>query len=185
MMVQDPECIGRDPNVGSDDMRITKVGQVLRHWVRKVQEKPRRGSGPGEAGGARKTEYIWPPGDKFGVCEEIRTGRLANQAVLDRDFRYGISVNKLFDYLAASKPLILAGRPVNNPVEEAHCGLTVPPRNPEALAEAIVQLYHMSPEEREAMGCRGWEYVEEHHDIRKLAERLEQVLLEVLFRPRR
>ncbi len=94
-------------------------------------------------------------------------------------YRYGISVNKLFDYLAAKRPLILAGNPANNPVEEAHCGLTVPPRDPEALAEAVIKLYQMPPEERAAMGRRGREYVEEHHNIVKLAERLEQLLREV------
>ena len=53
-------------------------------------------------------------------------------------YRYGISLNKLYDYLAAGKPLILVGNPANNPVKEVGCGLTVPPRNPEAVAEAIV-----------------------------------------------
>jgi glycosyltransferase involved in cell wall biosynthesis len=91
-------------------------------------------------------------------------------------YNYGISVNKLFDYLAASKPLILVGEPANNPVEEAHCGLTVPPENPQALAEAVIKLYQMSPEERAVMGKRGREYVEKHHDIRKLAAHLERVL---------
>jgi len=91
-------------------------------------------------------------------------------------YKYGISANKIFDYLAASKPLILAGMPANNPVEEACCGLTIPPGDPEALAEAVIQLYQMSPEERAEMGKRGREYVEKHHDIRKLAVRLEEVL---------
>ncbi|MGQ9511459.1 MAG: hypothetical protein ACUVS9_06115, partial [Thermaceae bacterium] len=79
-----------------------------------------------------------------------------------------------------SKPLILAGRPANNPVEEARCGLTVPPRNPQALADAVVTLYQMPKEERDAMGRRGREYVETHHDITKLAGRLEHVLSEVV-----
>lgn len=95
-------------------------------------------------------------------------------------YRYGISLNKLYDYLAAGKPLILAGNPVNNPVEESRCGLTVPPRSPDALAEAVIKLYQMPKEEREAMGRRGREYVEKYHDIRKLAERLEGILEEVL-----
>ncbi|GAG02217.1 unnamed protein product, partial [marine sediment metagenome] len=80
-------------------------------------------------------------------------------------YKYGISLNKLFDYLAAKKPLILAGNPVNNPVEEAHCGLTVPPRDPQALAVVVLELYQMPLEEREAMGRRGREYVEKHHAI--------------------
>ena len=91
-------------------------------------------------------------------------------------YDYGISVNKLFDYLAVGKPLILVGRPVNNPVEETHCGLTVPPRDPEALAEAAMKLFEMPPKEREAMGRRGREYVERRHDIRKLAAELENIL---------
>ena len=95
-------------------------------------------------------------------------------------YNYGISLNKLFDYLAASKPLILVGRPANNPVEEAYCGLAVPPQGPEALAEAVIQLYQMSPEERAEMGRRGREYVEKYHDIRKLAAQLESVLQSVL-----
>lgn len=59
-------------------------------------------------------------------------------------FRYGISSNKLFDYLAAGKAVIFSVNAPNNPVEEAHCGLTVPPRDPEALAKAVIQLSQMS-----------------------------------------
>jgi glycosyltransferase involved in cell wall biosynthesis len=99
-------------------------------------------------------------------------------------YNYGISVNKLFDYLAASKPLILVGEPANNPVEEAHCGLTVPPENPQALAEAVIKLYQMSPQERAEMGKRGREYVEKYHDIRKLAAQLENLLQSVLSEKR-
>jgi len=95
-------------------------------------------------------------------------------------YKYGISLNKLFDYLAASKALILAGNPVNNPVEEARCGFTVPPRDPQALADAVLELYQMPKEEREAMGRRGREYVEKHHAISVLADRVEHVLKEVV-----
>lgn len=98
-------------------------------------------------------------------------------------YRYGISLNKLFDYMAAAKPIVFAGAPANNPVKNAVCGLTVPPRDPQALADALVQLAQMSREEREAMGKRGRAYVEEHHDIRKLAEKLESVLSEVVHGP--
>ena len=87
-------------------------------------------------------------------------------------YRYGISLNKLYDYLAAGKPVILAGDPVNNPVKQAQCGLTVPPRNPEALVDAVIELSRMPKEEREAMGRRGREYVEKYHAIPVLADRL-------------
>lgn len=95
-------------------------------------------------------------------------------------YKYGISVNKLFDYLAASRPLLLAGNPADNPIEEASCGLTVPPRDPQALADAVITLYRMPKEEREAMGRRGRKYVEKYHDIVRLAEQLEVTLEKVI-----
>jgi glycosyltransferase involved in cell wall biosynthesis len=93
-----------------------------------------------------------------------------------RFFTSGGSLNKLPDYMAAGRPVIFTASAANNPVEEARCGLTVPPQNPQALAEAVIKLYQMSPEERAEMGKRGREYVEKHHDIRKLAAHLERVL---------
>ena len=93
-------------------------------------------------------------------------------------YRYGINLNKLFDYMAAGKPIVLAGNPANNPVGEAGCGLIVPPEDPKALAEAILRLYEMTEEEREAMGRRGRAYVEKHHAIPVLVEKLIRCLEE-------
>ncbi|MFC2040944.1 glycosyltransferase family 4 protein [Chloroflexota bacterium] len=90
--------------------------------------------------------------------------------------QYGVSTNKVCDYLASGRPIIFAGNPKKNPVEEARAGITVPPENPEALAEAITQLVAMKPEERIQMGKNGLEYVSKHHDIRVLADRLEGLL---------
>ena len=98
-------------------------------------------------------------------------------------YRWGISSNKLFDFMAAGKPIFSSAEAPLNPVKEARCGFTVPPRNPEALAEAVIKLYQMPPEERAEMGKRGREYVEKHHDIRKLAVRLEEVLQSVVSSP--
>ncbi|MBC7080574.1 MAG: glycosyltransferase family 4 protein [Methanothrix sp.] len=98
-------------------------------------------------------------------------------------FSYGGSILKLSEYMAVAKPIIFCVNAPHNPVEEARCGITVPPRQPEALANAILKLYQMSPEDRAAMGRRGRAYVEEHHDIRKLAERLEGVLVDVVHGP--
>ncbi|MGC9075047.1 MAG: glycosyltransferase family 4 protein, partial [Candidatus Bipolaricaulaceae bacterium] len=98
-------------------------------------------------------------------------------------YRWGISSNKLFDFMAAGKPIFSSAEAPSNPVEEARCGFTVPPRDPQALADAVIKLYQMPKEEREAMGRRGREYVEKHHDIRKLAEKLEKVLVETVQLP--
>jgi glycosyltransferase involved in cell wall biosynthesis len=94
-------------------------------------------------------------------------------------FRYGISSNKLFDYMITGKPVISSVEAPDNPIEKAHCGLTVPPRDPQALADAVIKLYEMPKEEREAMGRRGREYVEKYHAIPVLAHRLMQCLEEM------
>jgi glycosyltransferase involved in cell wall biosynthesis len=87
-------------------------------------------------------------------------------------FKYGISSNKLFDYLASGKPIIFSSNSINNPVEEAKAGITVPPDNPQALADAIIKLYKMSPEERRAMGLNGRKYVEKYHSLPVLVDKL-------------
>jgi glycosyltransferase involved in cell wall biosynthesis len=91
-------------------------------------------------------------------------------------FKYGISSNKLFDYLASRKPVLFACNAANNIVEEAKCGLAVSPGDPEALANAVIRLYHMSSGERREMGERGYSYVKRHHDYSMLARKLERVL---------
>ena len=95
-------------------------------------------------------------------------------------FRWGVSPNKLFDYMAASRPVIFSVNSPNNPVEEAQAGLTVPPEEPHALARAVKELLEMSPEERWQMGLRGREYVEKHHSFQRLADKLETVLENVV-----
>ncbi|MBC8275682.1 MAG: glycosyltransferase family 4 protein [Chloroflexi bacterium] len=87
-------------------------------------------------------------------------------------YKYGVSLNKLCDYLASGRPILFAGNASNNPVEEAKAGITVPPENPMALAQAITRLVAMKPVERIQMGKNGLEYVKKHHDIRVLADRL-------------
>jgi len=90
--------------------------------------------------------------------------------------RFGISANKMFDYMASAKPIITAIGASNNPIVEAKCGVDVEPENPEALAEALIQIYEMPEEKRRELGLNGRRYVEKYHDIRILADQLETIL---------
>jgi glycosyltransferase involved in cell wall biosynthesis len=92
-------------------------------------------------------------------------------------FRWGISPNKLFDYMAAARPVVTAVDASSNPVVEAGAGLAVPAADAAALAEAVKTLLALSPEERWEMGLRGRRYVEAHHDMARLAERFEACLV--------
>jgi glycosyltransferase involved in cell wall biosynthesis len=69
-------------------------------------------------------------------------------------YRYGISPNKLHKYMAATRPTVFAANSNNNPVMEASAGITVAPEDAEAVAQAIVDLATMSPEDRWKMSTR-------------------------------
>lgn len=189
--------------IGREDFRVMYLGahgqanalDVLIHAAKIVQDRGYReirfvlvGDGPEKPrliklarGLALENVEFREPVPKSAVPTILRTADATVFILHDIAlYKYGISLNKLFDYLAAKKPLILAGSPSNNLVEEARCGLTVPPRDPQALAEAIIQLYEMPKEERETMGRRGREYVEKHHAIPVLADKLGQVLKQVV-----
>jgi len=94
-------------------------------------------------------------------------------------YRFGISMNKLFDYLAAGRPIIMASNASNNPVAEAKAGLTVSAESPADLARAIMELVAMPHGERQRMGASGREFAARNHDFRQLTASLAQMLDEV------
>jgi glycosyltransferase involved in cell wall biosynthesis len=91
--------------------------------------------------------------------------------------KYGISLNKVCDYLASGRPTIFAGTPGYDPVQHAHAGISVLGEDPEALADGIQQLLALAPDERVHMGRNGQEYVARVHGLDVVAGRLESVLL--------
>jgi glycosyltransferase involved in cell wall biosynthesis len=98
-------------------------------------------------------------------------------------YRYGISPNKLHEYMAAARPTIFAGNSHNNPIAEAAAGTTVAPEDPRAIVAAIEALEAMPTDERWNMGLRARKYTEEQHDFAVLASRLERVLQSALVSP--
>ncbi|WAM34184.1 glycosyltransferase family 4 protein [Caldicellulosiruptor morganii] len=91
-------------------------------------------------------------------------------------YRFGISLNKLFDYLCAAKPIVFAGNVANDIVKDSGAGISCDAYDSKGFAEGIIKLYEMSEDERKRMGQKGREYVEKYHDIKKLADRLEQII---------
>ncbi|HEU4671548.1 MAG TPA: glycosyltransferase family 4 protein [Candidatus Limnocylindrales bacterium] len=91
-------------------------------------------------------------------------------------YRFGISPNKVFDYMAAGRPVLLASDAPCDPVTAAGAGLVVPPDDPAALAAAILDLRRSGPVERGRLGANGRRYVEREHSYDRLAERYLAVL---------
>lgn len=84
-------------------------------------------------------------------------------------FRFGISPNKLFDYMLASLPVVFAVSAGNDPVKEADCGYSVAPGDAKAVALAMQNISRLSETQRREMGDRGRSYVLKNHDYAALA----------------
>jgi glycosyltransferase involved in cell wall biosynthesis len=90
--------------------------------------------------------------------------------------RYGTSFNKVFDYMASGCPVLIAADAPDDPVTSAQAGMKIPPGDPSALADALTAMRNLPQAERKRLGGNGRRYVREHHDIRRLGERLGRAL---------
>jgi len=90
-------------------------------------------------------------------------------------YRFGIGPNKMLDYLMSARPIIHGVEAGNDPVAESGCGVSIPPENPAALADAIRDLSRVDRDARLAMGARGRQFALAHHDFRVLARRFMDV----------
>lgn len=87
-------------------------------------------------------------------------------------FQWGISPNKLADYMACARPVLFGVSCEENPVRESGCGIEFDPASPEDMARAVLRLSAMTPAERHDMGMRGREYAVRHNDIRAIMRRM-------------
>lgn len=91
-------------------------------------------------------------------------------------FRVGALPSKLFEIMAAAKPVIVAaeGEPAHI-VTAARSGLVTPPEAPDRLAEAVLELQG-SPTERQEMGRRGRAYVKDNYSREAQSGKFEELL---------
>jgi glycosyltransferase involved in cell wall biosynthesis len=87
-------------------------------------------------------------------------------------YRYGMSFNKVFDYMLVGRPVIFAVNSSNNPIGDASGGLNVQGEDPMALAEAVIQLSEMPAGVRREMGKRARDFVLSEFDYPVIAKRL-------------
>lgn len=86
-------------------------------------------------------------------------------------YRFGISPNKLMDYMMAGKPILHSVTAGNDLVRESHCGISVPAEDIDAVAKAVTKLMSTNKDELSALGANGKEYVIKHHDYKVLAKK--------------
>lgn len=113
-----------------------------------------------------------PPVDKRAVPSLIEHFDCAYLGALDSPlYRFGMSMNKVYDAMMAGKPVVCAITTPGSPVSETGCGICLESGDVSGIIKAIRTLAAMSPEEREAMGRKGKDAVLSEYEYSKLAER--------------
>lgn len=101
--------------------------------------------------------------------------------VLDSEvYRFGINLNKIYDYFASSRPVIFSGNAPNDPIIESKAGYSIPPENPCAMVDVLVKHSGLPPEERIKMGKLGLNYVKKEFNMSHLGEHMESLLLRAI-----
>lgn len=120
---------------------------------------------------------FWDRVPKHQVPAILALGKINMASLKDIPiYRYGISLNKLFDYLCSSRPTVFAGRVYNDIIKEADAGFSVEPEDPEAFAEAVIDLYNLNEEVRNQLGNNGLHYAQINYDIKILTDKMEKVI---------
>ena len=96
-------------------------------------------------------------------------------------FSFGVSPNKLFDYLAAGLPVVcnVPGE-VAQMLSQAHAGVQAADASAMALAEAVSALAGLDARERRERGRSGRDWVERTHSRQILASSLENGLANLI-----
>jgi len=125
--------------------------------------------------------------DEITFHEPVPRGELASLAEstdafvlcsrnLPQLYRFGVSMNKLFEYMALGRPIIAALEAAEDPVSRFGAGITVAPESPRALADGIRTMAAATASERQCMAQRGRDAARAEFSYGVLADRLAQVL---------
>ena len=120
---------------------------------------------------------FWPPVPKREVRAVLEAVDVLIFCVRDVAVHsYGLSCNKLFDYLASGRPVVFASGVADGPVHESGGGICVPAESPADLAEAMITLVRLGEAERRAIGQLGRAWVYQHHGTTALAGQFLQAM---------
>jgi glycosyltransferase involved in cell wall biosynthesis len=122
---------------------------------------------------------FYPPQAMARMPEVVASFDVALVPLRRLDLFKGALPTKLFEAMAAAVPLVVSiDGEARQLVERAGAGFYVEPENPQAMTDAIVQLYR-DPAYRRSLGQHGQQYAIEHCHRRDIARALEQLLLVV------
>jgi glycosyltransferase involved in cell wall biosynthesis len=132
--------------------------------------------------GALKAQYQNQYGHLPNLIFSPKVNRNAVQSVLakcdllyfstheSKVWDYGLSLNKVIDYMMAAKPILASYGGYPSMINEADCGYFVPPNNVNALVSGILEMQSKKPDDRADMGARGRKWLLKNRPYSKLAQ---------------
>ena len=90
-------------------------------------------------------------------------------------FRFGVSPNKMFDYFAAGKPILMDFETKYNPVEQYQAGIILNSLSGEAAAQTLQRMAKW-PEEEYARNCQNARRAAGDFDFKKLTDKLLNII---------
>ena len=94
-------------------------------------------------------------------------------------YEYGISANKIFDYMYAGKPILMSGNIGENEIGLANCGFVSDYNDLSMLKAYILRFKDMSEKERNAFGERGKQFVIKHRSYENLSDNYIEIFSEL------
>jgi len=90
-------------------------------------------------------------------------------------YKFGISANKIFDYMYSSKAILHSISTSNDIITKANCGITVEAENVEAIKEAILKFYNMPKDDINLLEKNAKNYVLSNHTYINLSKKYEEL----------
>jgi glycosyltransferase involved in cell wall biosynthesis len=84
-------------------------------------------------------------------------------------WRYGLSLNKLIDYMMAAKPIIASYNGYSSMINEANCGVFIPANDVSALKQTICEYSQMTEKQLDSLGQRGKAWLLKNRPYDKIA----------------
>jgi glycosyltransferase involved in cell wall biosynthesis len=120
-----------------------------------------------------------PPVPKDQMCEVLAAADACIAILKPLELYKTTYPNKVFDYMAAGRPVILAiDGVIRQVVDAAGAGIAVAPGDPQAMAQAVCEIAQ-NPQTAREMGMAGRNYVENNFNRWTLAEKLALLLEEM------
>lgn len=90
-------------------------------------------------------------------------------------YKYGVSMNKVYDYMMSGRPILYGVVAYNNEVNDANCGISFDSSKVEEICEAIKMISSLDFVRREQMGNKGKEWVLKNFEYSALADKFEKL----------